>query len=334
MRAAGAYFVPTLTTYSLLSAYGEAEKIPQKMIAKINKAKERGGESLQIARAAGLKICSGSDVLASMQPFKSMELGLKADVLGAQAAILSATKTNAELFGMAGEIGTIEAGKIADVIVVAGEPLDNVAVLQDAANVVFVMRDGSVFQRFTFGAQLQRLHSRFAAEARQIVFHAHPVGAVVEVDVCLWRDADTPVHVRQDDVDHVWATGRFAEQRAATGRAEAACAVIRGAIAHELVLGGEQPEVLIWHREPRDIGGAVGAAAHRTVTVRAEEGGQLDLEAYGAAQATSLNGFGSHGSFVSGSAGWPQRWSWSSWFQLPVGLLSRLGSLMNKSKGE
>jgi imidazolonepropionase-like amidohydrolase len=146
MRAAGAYFVPTLTTYSVLGAYGEAEKIPQKMIAKINKAKERGRESLEIARAAGLKICSGSDVLASMQPFKSMELGLKAEVLGAHAAILSATQTNAELFGMAGDIGTIEAGKIADVIVVAGDPLDNIAVLQDAANVVFVMQDGVVFK--------------------------------------------------------------------------------------------------------------------------------------------------------------------------------------------
>jgi imidazolonepropionase-like amidohydrolase len=144
MRKAGAYFVPTLTTYFLISAYGEAEKIPQKMLAKINKAKERGMESLKVARAAGLKICSGSDVLAVMQPFKSMELGLKAQVLGAHEAILSATRTNAELFGLAGDIGTIEAGKRADLIVVTGNPLDNIAVLQDAANVALVMRDGRV----------------------------------------------------------------------------------------------------------------------------------------------------------------------------------------------
>jgi len=146
MRAAGAYFVPTLTTYFLISAYGEAEGIPAPMIAKINKAKERGLASLEVARAAGLKICSGSDVLASMQPFKSMELGLKARVLGAHAAIRSATQTNAELFGLADEIGTIEAGKRADLIVVDGQPLDDVAVLQDADRVVLVMRDGQVFK--------------------------------------------------------------------------------------------------------------------------------------------------------------------------------------------
>ena len=146
MQKAGAYFVPTLTTYFLISAYGAAEKIPQKMINKIDKAKERGLESLQVARAAGLKICSGSDVLSSMQPFKSMELGLKAQVLGNHAAILSATRTNAELFGMADQIGTIEVGKLADVILVDGNPLDDIAVLHDATKVVYVMRDGQAFK--------------------------------------------------------------------------------------------------------------------------------------------------------------------------------------------
>ena len=146
MREAGAYFVPTLTTYFLISAYGEAEKIPQKMIDKINKAKAHGLESLAVARAAGLKICSGSDVLSSMQPFKSMELGLKAQVLGNHAAILSATRTNAELFGMADQIGTIEAGKLADLILVDGNPLDDIAALQDAAKISYVMRDGQVFK--------------------------------------------------------------------------------------------------------------------------------------------------------------------------------------------
>lgn len=146
MKRAGAYFVPTLTTYFVISAYGAAEGIPQRMLDKINKAKERGLASLEIARAAGLPICSGSDVLASMQPFKSMELGLKAQVLGAHAAILSATCTNAELFGLSDEIGTVEEGKLADLILVRGNPLEDIGVLQDAANVVVVMRSGRVMK--------------------------------------------------------------------------------------------------------------------------------------------------------------------------------------------
>ena len=146
MKQAGAYFVPTLTTYFAISQYGEAEGIPRHMLDKINKAKAKGLESLEVARAAGLKICSGSDVLSSMQPLKSLELGLKAQVLGAHAAILSATRTNAELFGMADQIGTIEEGKLADLILVDGNPLDDIGVLQDARNVALVMRDGVVMK--------------------------------------------------------------------------------------------------------------------------------------------------------------------------------------------
>ena len=144
MKKAGAYLVPTLTTYFLLSAYGSGGSIPANMLVKIEKAKARGLESLAVARAAGLKICSGSDVLSTMQPFKSMELGLKAQVLGAHQAILSATRTNAELFGMAADIGTVEGGKLADLIVVDGDPLGDIGVLQDADRVVVVMRGGEV----------------------------------------------------------------------------------------------------------------------------------------------------------------------------------------------
>jgi imidazolonepropionase-like amidohydrolase len=152
MRRDGAFFVPTLTTYTLISAHGEAQGIPRKMIAKIDQAKAGGLESLKVAQAAGLEIGSGSDVLGAMQPFKALELGLKAQGLGAHAAILSATRTNARLFGMEDEIGSVEEGKRADVILVDGQPLDDIAVLQDARNVLLVMRDGVVYKDRVPGA--------------------------------------------------------------------------------------------------------------------------------------------------------------------------------------
>ncbi len=147
MKQAGAFFVPTLTTYFVISTYGASHGIPQRMIDKVNKAKAGGMESLRIARAADLPICSGSDVLAAMQPFKSMELALKAEVLGALDAILSATRTNARLFGLADQIGTVEPGKLADLIVVNGNPLENISLLQDPNNIALVMRSGRVVKR-------------------------------------------------------------------------------------------------------------------------------------------------------------------------------------------
>lgn len=152
MRAAGAWFVPTLTTYELISRFGEGQGIPRHMLDKIDKAKAGGARSLEVARAAGVRICSGSDVLASMQPFKAMELSLKAAVLGAHHAILSATRTNAELFGLADEIGTVEVGKRADLILVAGQPLDDLAALQDPSRIPLVMREGMILKDVEGGA--------------------------------------------------------------------------------------------------------------------------------------------------------------------------------------
>ena len=71
----------------------------------------------------------------------------KAAVLGAHEAILSATRTNAELFGLADEIGTVEVGKRADLILVDGQPLDDIAVLQDASRIQLVLRDGAIVKR-------------------------------------------------------------------------------------------------------------------------------------------------------------------------------------------
>jgi imidazolonepropionase-like amidohydrolase len=68
----------------------------------------------------------------------------KARVLGAHGAVISATRTNAELFGLADSIGTIEVGKQADLILVRGEPLADVALLADPGNVVLVMKGGIV----------------------------------------------------------------------------------------------------------------------------------------------------------------------------------------------
>jgi imidazolonepropionase-like amidohydrolase len=61
-------------------------------------------------------------------------------------SLVSATKTNAYLFGMEGEIGTVEEGKLADLLVVDGNPLENIAVLQRKANLKLIMKGGRAFK--------------------------------------------------------------------------------------------------------------------------------------------------------------------------------------------
>jgi imidazolonepropionase-like amidohydrolase len=59
-------------------------------------------------------------------------------------ALISATKTNAELFGMESEIGTVEEGKLADLLLVEGDPLENISVLQKRDNLKLIMKGGRV----------------------------------------------------------------------------------------------------------------------------------------------------------------------------------------------
>ena len=104
----------------------------------------RAYQSIAIARDAGVKVASGSDVVGPWQGRRGEELVYKARVLGAHEAIISATRINAELFGLADEIGTVEVGKRADLVLLEGQPLDDIEALADPARVPVVLRDGEV----------------------------------------------------------------------------------------------------------------------------------------------------------------------------------------------
>ncbi len=91
-----------------------------------------------------MKLASGSDVVGPWQGRRGEELVYKARVLGAHGAIISATRVNAELFGLADHIGTVEAGKRGDLLLVDGQPLDDVAVLAEPERVVVVLQGGDV----------------------------------------------------------------------------------------------------------------------------------------------------------------------------------------------
>jgi len=146
MKARGAYLVPTLVTYEMLDRFGEAGHLPEFNWRKIRYAKERAEEGVRIALAAGVPIGSGSDLLGPMQPLKTTELTLKARIMGPMAAIVSATATNARLLRLAERTGTVQEGKWADLIVVAGNPADDVAVLESADNVRLVMKEGQILK--------------------------------------------------------------------------------------------------------------------------------------------------------------------------------------------
>ena len=143
---AGAYLVPTLVTYEALSEEGKGYHVPSDVIRKIDEAREVGIRALRYAYEAGVRIASGSDLLGPLQDRKARELEIKTEVLSPIESLVSATKTNASLFGMEDEIGTVEEGKLADLLVVEGNPLENIALLQKKSNLKLIMKSGRTFK--------------------------------------------------------------------------------------------------------------------------------------------------------------------------------------------
>lgn len=142
IKRKGAWLVPTLATYDVLSTRGEELGFPGYFTRKAKSVAETSLGALEIAFKAGLKIGSGSDLVGVCQPFKGTEIELKSRVMGPMRAILAVTKSNAELLKRSDVIGTIEAGKYADIIVVDGDPLKEPALFKDRDRIRLIMKGG------------------------------------------------------------------------------------------------------------------------------------------------------------------------------------------------
>ncbi len=147
LKDAGAYLVPTIVTYEALAEEGAGYGVPEANIRKINVARERSFEALKLAKQAGVKIASGSDLLGPMQRYKGRELALKGQVLSPMEVLLSTTKVNAELLNLDRRLGSVEPGKLADLIVVRGNPLKNLRLFEDyQQNILLIMKEGRLYK--------------------------------------------------------------------------------------------------------------------------------------------------------------------------------------------
>jgi len=96
---------------------------------------------------AGVKIGCGTDALgtgAHGRNARELELLARHGMTPMQ-AIVAATRTSAEVCRIADRVGTIEPGKAADLLVVDGDPLADLTVLQDRAKLLCVMKEGAVY---------------------------------------------------------------------------------------------------------------------------------------------------------------------------------------------
>ena len=141
-RRTGAYYVPTLLAPAAALADGARGALTT---AQYDKAREAAGsarESLRRAVRENVNIAFGTDSGVSRHGDNAQEFALMVDAgMTPMAAIRAATVGAATLLGRADTLGTIEAGRDADIIAVRGDPTENVRLLE---NVGFVMHQGRV----------------------------------------------------------------------------------------------------------------------------------------------------------------------------------------------
>ena len=140
----GTTLVPTLIAVNQIVNNGATGAMPDWVVKKAESESGHHRESFGAAVRSGMKIAAGTDAGTPFNPhdFMPQELALMVEYgLTPMAAIVAATRNAAANLGLAPEIGTLEVGRIADVIVVDGDPAADISAV---ARVRFVMKDGRV----------------------------------------------------------------------------------------------------------------------------------------------------------------------------------------------
>ena len=140
MARQGTFFVPTFAVYD----YHRKSPMPH-IRERAKDLEEHHAASLRRAFAAGVKIAAGTDAGGHGHPANALEIAclVRAGMTPLQ-ALRAATGWAAECIGRGVDLGTVEKGKLADLVVVAGDPLADVSILQDTARIMLVIKDGEV----------------------------------------------------------------------------------------------------------------------------------------------------------------------------------------------
>lgn len=145
MRGRGVFMVPTLSALATTADCGIACGVPETAVTKARNLRGRHEESFKQAHKGAVPIALGTDAGTPFNHHGENAQELERMVglgMSSMEAIASATSAAARLLGLDQEIGTIEEGKIADLVVVQGDPLKRIGLLRDKDHIAGVMQAG------------------------------------------------------------------------------------------------------------------------------------------------------------------------------------------------
>lgn len=143
-----AFCVPTMAIIAALVEEGETLGLPPVSMDKLRRIADSALTSLEIMKRAGVKMAFGTDLLGALHVRQSSEFALRAKVLPAIDILRSACSIGAELIGQSGRLGCIREGAAADLLVVDGNPLQDIPVLAEGgARIPVIMKDGKFHKK-------------------------------------------------------------------------------------------------------------------------------------------------------------------------------------------
>lgn len=145
MKEHGAFLVPTLATYDALARLTDERALPMPSRKKLNEVIEAGARAIEVCAKAGVQIGFGTDLLGSMHDQQMSEFRLRSAIEKPVDVLRSATSVNAELINRSGLLGVVREGALADLIVVDGNPLQDLSLLyRDRPAISLVMKAGNI----------------------------------------------------------------------------------------------------------------------------------------------------------------------------------------------
>ncbi|MGC1297810.1 MAG: amidohydrolase family protein [Alloacidobacterium sp.] len=145
----GAFAVPTMAVLISLVEEGEKMGFPRVSMEKLRLVADSALSSLETMKRAGVKMGFGTDLLGALHVRQSTEFTLRAKMLPAIDVLRSACSVNAELLGQTGNLGCIREGAIADLLVIDGNPLEDISVLGSGGDRLSVIMKGGRFHKRT-----------------------------------------------------------------------------------------------------------------------------------------------------------------------------------------
>jgi len=144
MKRRGTYLVPTLMEYEGIDP-DRGAKLPPELAAKARAAIRGRAASMKLAIGRGVKVALGTDAGVVPHGTNAREFRLMVKYgMSPAAALRAGTAAAADLLGIADQIGTVVKGKVADLVAVPGDPLQDITVTE---RVFFVMKGGEVVRR-------------------------------------------------------------------------------------------------------------------------------------------------------------------------------------------